>query len=145
MERQNRISERISEMLTECNLSAAELAKDIGVSVSSVRRWKRGTKYMRLFQAVALADRFGCSLDYLTGRSDTYLDFTPRRRPPFYEQLRAIMNEKGVSRNRINRETRIKSSHFTDWKNGAEPHILSVIELADYLDVSVDILVGRDG
>lgn len=54
------------------------------------------------------------------------------------------MKEKGISRNRVNKETYIKSSHFVDWKSGADPHILSLLELAEYFDVSLDKLVGRE-
>lgn len=99
---------------------------------------------MRLSQIVKIANYLDCSLDFLTGRSDEVLDFQPQECPPFYPYLRMLLKLKGVSRNQINTNTRIKSSHFVDWKNGADPHILSLIELADYLDITLDILVGRE-
>ncbi len=138
------IGERLSELLSENDISAEALAEELGVNASTVRRWKRGAKYMRLGNAVAIANRFGCSLEFLTGRSDTFIDFSPHPAPPFYPHLRELMKEKGISRNRINRETHIRSSHFVDWSKGADPNITSALELADYLDVSLDILTGRD-
>lgn len=91
-----------------------------------------------------IADYFNCSLDFLVGRSNTFIDFIPKECPPFYEHFKKIISEKGVTRNKINTDTKIKSSHLVDWKNGAEPQIGSLIELAEYLDISIDFLLGRD-
>ena len=144
MEEQIKIGEIISELLTIKDIDGKTLAKDLGVSDSTVSRWKSGSKYMRLSQIVKIANYFNCSLDFLVGRSDNVLDFQPQDCPPFYPYLRELLKKKNISRNQINKETRIKSSHFVDWKNGSDPHILSLIELANYLDVTLDILVGRE-
>ena len=144
MNEQLKTGERITELMTICGTDNKTFAKAMGVNVSTVGRWKSNAKYMRLAQAVKIAEYFGCSLDFLFGRTEEMLDFSPCPCPPFYPHLRELLKKKGVSRNQINQETRIKSSHFVDWKNGADPHILSLIELADYLDISLDILVGRE-
>ena len=144
METEVKTGARISELLVERNISNKTFAQAIGVNVSTVGRWKRNAKYMRLSQILKIADYFNCSLDFLVGRSEKDIDFQPKKCPPFYEHFRSLLEEKGISRNKINQETRIKSSHFVDWKNGADPHIFSLIELADYLDITLDVLVGRD-
>ncbi len=144
METELKIGTRITELLTEKNISNKTFAQAIGVNVSTVGRWKRNAKYMRLSQILKVANYFHCSLDFLVGRSETVIDFQPKECPPFYEHLRVLIEKKGISRNRINQETRIKSSHFVDWKNGADPHIFSLIELADYLEITLDVLIGRD-
>ncbi len=139
-----KISERLTELMNEKGISNNELASILGVTPCSVGRWKRGVKNMRLTQFVMIANYFNCSLDFLAGRSETFIDFVPKKCPPFYEHFKKLISEKGISRNKINTETKIKSSHFVDWKNGAEPQIHSLIELADYLDISLDYLLGRD-
>ena len=144
MEEALKIGERLNELLTVKAVDNKTFAQAMGVNVSTVGRWRNGAKYMRLSQIVKIAEFFDCSLDFLVGRTDKLLDFSPIPCPPFYPHLREFLKKKGVSRNQINQETRIKSSHFVDWKNGADPHILSLIELADYLDISLDILVGRE-
>lgn len=144
MDNELKINERLTELMNEKGISNKELAKILGVTPCSVGRWKRGVKNMRLTQFIMIANYFNCSLDFLAGRSETYIDFIPKECPPFYEYLKKLMSEKGISRNKINTETKIKSSHFVDWKNGAEPQIHSLIELADYLDISIDCLIGRD-
>lgn len=54
------------------------------------------------------------------------------------------MKEKGVTRYRMAKESKIKDSYFTAWSRGADPNVDSVMEAADYLNVSIDYLVGRD-
>ena len=139
-----KISERLTELMSEKGVSNSELATVLGVTPCSVGRWKRGAKNMRFPQFIMIADYFNCSLDFLVGRSETYLDFVPKECPPFYEHFCKLISERGISKNKINTETSVKSSHLVDWKNGAKPQIHSLVELAEYLDISIDFLVGRD-
>jgi transcriptional regulator with XRE-family HTH domain len=144
MQTEIKIGERLTELMFDKEINNKELAKILGVSPHTVGKWKHGANNMRLTQFIAIADYFNCSLDFLVGRSETVIDFTPQECPPFYEHLRSILKSKRKTKYRINKETKIKSSHFVDWKNGSDPQIHSLIELADYLDVSLDYLVGRD-
>ena len=138
------ISERLTELMNEKVINNKELAEILGVSPHTVGIWKKGRNNMRLPQFIAIADYFNCSLDFLAGRSETVIDFIPKKCPPFYERLREILKRNNITKYRVNADTKIKSSHFVDWKNGAEPQIHSLIELADYLDISLDYLLGRD-
>lgn len=52
-----------------------------------------------------IADYFNCSLDFLVGRSNTFIDFIPKECPPFYEHFKKIISEKGVTRNKINTDS----------------------------------------
>ncbi len=144
MENELKIGERLTELMLEKGISNKELAKALGVSLGTVGYWKKGKNNMRLPQFIAIADYFNCSLDFLAGRSETFIDFIPKECPPFYAHLKRILADKKTTKYRINGETKIKSSHFVDWKNGSEPQIYSLIELADYLDITLDYLLGRD-
>lgn len=53
------------------------------------------------------------------------------------------MNEKKVSRYELVKNTRIYDSYFSNWKIGADIHILTLVLLAD-LDCSIDYLIGSD-
>lgn len=140
-----KISDRLSELMIHKGVDSKTLAKEIGVSESTISRWKSNSKYMLLSGALKIADFFNCSLDFIVGRSETMIDFTPQRvLPHFYENLRSIMKQRNVTRYEINAKTKIKSSHFVDWGRGSDPHILSLVELADYLEVTLDYLVGRE-
>ncbi len=144
METKIKIGERLTELMKEKEISNKEIAKVLGVSLGTVGYWKKGKNNMRLPQFIAIADYFNCSLDFLAGRSETVIDFIPKKCPPLYEHLKLILASKKITKYRMCADTKIKSSHLTDWKNGAEPQIYSLIELADYLDISLDYLLGRD-
>lgn len=146
MDNLSKFSERLKDLMFEANdIKSEQLGKAIGISGQTIRAWCDGSQSIFLSKAVRLADYFHCSLEYLVGRSDTLLDFTIKPCPPFYDQFRAVMKERGATRYRMAKESKIKDSYFTTWKEGSDPHILSVITVADYLDVTIDYLVGREG
>ena len=144
MENASAFGERLTELMVINNIDTAHLAAAVGVHATTVQRWRRGTKYLFLSQLVKLADYFDCSLDFLTGRTDTVLDYSPKPCPPFYARFREVMAERGITRYRMSKETKIKDSDLTEWSKGTDPHLFSLIEVADYLNVSVDYLVGRE-
>lgn len=138
------LSERLKDLMLDADIKSAKLGEIIGVSGQSVRGWCDGSQNISLCNLKKLADYFECSIDFLIGKSDIFLEYTPKVCPPFFERLRDVMAEKNKSRYRTGKESKIKDSYFTVWKKGADPRVYSLMELADYLQVSVDYLVGRD-
>lgn len=54
------------------------------------------------------------------------------------------LQEKRISAYKIAKETRISQGLMNEYKNGIKiPSIENLIKIADYLDVSIDYLVGR--
>ena len=49
----------------KAGISAADCAKEIGLTVHAYRRWERGEVEPRVSQAITLAELFGCTLDEL--------------------------------------------------------------------------------
>ena len=52
------------------DLSQEELATTLGVSSATVRLWEAGTTKPSASNLLAMSDMFGCSVDYLLGRTD---------------------------------------------------------------------------
>lgn len=52
------------------DLSQEELAERLGVSSASIRLWESGTTRPSASNLLAMSDLFGCSVDYLLGRTD---------------------------------------------------------------------------
>lgn len=50
--------------------SQEDLAERIGVSRDSVKNWETGATPVKSSSLMDMADLFGCTLDYLMGRSD---------------------------------------------------------------------------
>ena len=136
--------ERLSELIFESGTNAAKLSLELGYGNATISRYLTGRSLPTVEAAVRLADYFQCSLDFLAGRSETVLDYLVREMPPFYDSLRAVMKEKGVTRYRLVKDLPIYDGYFTNWKKGKSPNILTLILLADYLDVTIDYMVGRE-
>lgn len=136
--------ERLKELMFDNGQMASyELAEKVGVHFTTVNLWLSGKALISLANAVKLADVFSCSLDYLAGISETDQSVPARSLEPFYTRLRSVMKLCGVTRYRIAKETEIKDIYFTKWSRGAVPDLISVIKVAQYLNVSLDYLTGR--
>ena len=46
-------------------MTAEEVAKEVGVSVNTIRSWERGETEPSVTKAVKLASLYGCTIDYL--------------------------------------------------------------------------------
>jgi transcriptional regulator with XRE-family HTH domain len=62
--------EVLKKLRTQRGLTQLELAKIFGVTDRAIRMYEAGSSMPSLSFAIALADYFGVSLDYLVGRSD---------------------------------------------------------------------------
>ena len=138
----SKFSERLNELITDKNLSPEELGQKIGFSGRTIRHWLNDEHSVFRSQLIKLAIYFNCPIDFIAGRIDFYNDFSHKECPPFIEQLYKVLNERGVSTYKLNKDTSIKFSYLTRYRRGTEPHLYSLIELADYLNCSIDYLIG---
>jgi transcriptional regulator with XRE-family HTH domain len=136
--------ERVKELMFDENMKSEGLGKSIGTDGSTVRRWLRTDSRPNLNNLIALAEHFHCSIEFLTGRSEKLLDFTPQSPLPFTQGLRRVLAERGMSRYFLDKNTKFKDSYFYSWDHGAIPDIFTVCELADLLECTVDYLVRRE-
>ena len=141
----NKFPERLKElMFYRGNMKSEELAKTIGVSGSSVRSWCNGTQNIYLSNMIKLADFFECSLDFLAGLTDYQDTVKPIKCPPFYENLRKVMKEEGITRYSLTKKGELNDTYFTQWKRGADVHINTLLYLAKQIKCTLDHLVGRE-
>jgi len=64
------IGERLKELRLEYGLSQAKLAKETGLTQSSIFYWEKGLKIPTAQAVVILAKYFGVTTDYLLGLED---------------------------------------------------------------------------
>lgn len=65
-------------------------------------------------------------------------------REKFKENLNELFRVSGVSNEKVAQATGISRSALGHWRTGArQPKLEAVCALADYFDVSLDVLVGR--
>lgn len=137
--------ERLKYLMLENELNGTQLAEKINVSKLSVSRYVRGTHLPTVDVAVRIADYFKVSLDYLLGseennRSDSFLPC-----PPFSERLRLLLEQNGISKYRLNKDTKIDDESIYSWLYGrTKPSLENVVRLSEYFDCTVDYLLGRE-
>lgn len=62
----------------------------------------------------------------------------------FYERLKFICDKKNLTPTKVVKELGLSTSKVTAWKNGSNPKADIILKIADYLDCSVDYLLGRE-
>ena len=97
-----------------------------------------------LSNALKLVNLFQCYLDYLVGRDDNDIKTNFLDNPPFNTQLRLVLKKEKVTAYRISKDTRISNGYFHRWYNGSDIKISTLTILADYLNCTLDYLVGRE-
>ena len=60
-------------------------------------------------------------------------------------QIYELRIQEGITQKKLAENLHISAGNFCDWEKGrSEPDIQKMILLADYFDVSLDVLVGRE-
>jgi hypothetical protein len=118
--------------------------KEIGVSGSIVRYWQRETKQVSLPNLLKLADCFGCTMDFLAGRSGNEMAFVPQTPPPFPQAFRRALAARGITRYKLTWNTKFSDNCIYSWDRGSQPDLSAFVELADLLKGAIDYLVGRE-
>lgn len=134
----------LNEILTLRDIDSVKLGKELGIDPSVVRRWRNKGIDVRLRTLVRLADYFECSIEYLCGKSHDNSKFVSGNNyPNFGERLLAVMKKNNVRPYQIFDNTKIMPSKYYYWLEGGEPSLTSLQQLAEYLNVTLDFLVGR--
>ena len=61
-----------------------------------------------------------------------------------YKVFAQMLQKKGVTPYRVHKETGVAQSTLSDWKTkGCTPSVENLTKIADYLEVTVDELIGK--
>lgn len=139
-------TERFNELLNERDLKPSVLAARLEIPKNTICRYARGAQLPNLRMAIILSGFFGCSIDYLLGRSDEGKVLEPSDIKPFGERFPIIMKQFKTNKYRIAKETALHSSILYRWQSGdCSPELESLIILSDHLGCSIEYLLGRCG
>lgn len=67
---EHKFFERLSELRMESNLSRAQLAEKLSVSIRLISYWENGQRECDFDMLLKIAEFFSVSVDYLLGRND---------------------------------------------------------------------------
>lgn len=140
----SKFAENLSALMQEYNLNAPALAKHLNTDRTNITRYLRGERLPHYDVFTKLIEFFNVSADVLLGRLE-YCDiqeFHPIQ--PFGTTLRRILKETKTTQYRVIKDLQISQATMYFWLlNNRLPTVENIDKLADYLDVSVDYLLGR--
>jgi len=140
-----KIADRLKDLINDVK-NEEDLIAYLQLSDSSIlRAWLREDVYPNFSYLIKLADYFRVSLEYLIGRTEDNSEQKFKECPPFDLQLKKLMKEKNKTQYRMAKDKLASPDHFYKWfTKKSQPRLETLIKLADYFDVSIDYLVGRE-
>ena len=140
----SKLSIRLKELMEENAINELELAVKSGIDNSSISDFlleKHAPSYNTF---VKLLSHFNCSADYLLGLTDIHTDQVLHPVLPFQERLRAVMKEQKITHQKMIETMPVSSSVLYKWVSGKSlPNAETLIRIANFLECSVDYLIGR--
>ena len=137
-------SKNLCSLMIEHQLNAPKLASILNTDRSNITRYMRGER-LPLYQGfVAIIEFFNISADVMLGLVDYSNDkeFLPVQ--PFGDRLKKVLFETKTTQYAIEKDTGISSSSVYKWLYlDCVPTIESLVKLSNYIDVSIDYLLGR--
>ena len=135
------IKDRILEILQERNISIPNFCKMANIGKNAIYELDNYTP--NLPNILKIADTLKISLDYIAGLTEQAEFNLKSYTINFYENLKRELKTQQISQNKFMRDLNYSSAAFTRWKYGDIPYFSTVIEIANYLNTSIDYLIGR--
>lgn len=94
-----------------------------------------------LESAISIANELNLSMDFLCDRkSQSEIQLRKRSSSKFLPNLLNMLKQSKISQRTFCKDMALSSSCFTRWKAGL-PYLSTVVDIADYLDCSIDDLL----
>lgn len=139
--------ERLKELRLAKNMTLKQMAESLGMVQRNYQRYETGEVDPPLSKAIALADFFGVTIDFLVGKSD-FPDYSTSEDtisfPLLPVRLKALRKAHGIDLFTVAESVGETERNYAGYENGEVlPRLRTICALADYFDVSLDYLVGR--
>ena len=140
----NMFKEKLKELLDEKQMYGSKLACEAHFgSKSTIYKWLRGEQLPKIDNAIKLRQYFNCSLDYLFGNA-SFEEAKGKIVSTFSTQLKKILKSKKITQQKLFEDLNLSSNNAKWHKLNSNLRMDTVIKIANYLNVSIDYLVGID-
>jgi transcriptional regulator with XRE-family HTH domain len=137
--------ERLRQARKALGLSQEEASELIGVSWAQYGEYERDIRGPLLSVMVRIADAWGLSLDWLTGRK-TAGGINAPDAVTFGQRLKEARKARGLSQEELAWRSGVSLATISGWECGYNrPTLVPAILVADVLDVPLDWMTGREG
>ncbi len=138
--------QNLTELWTDNNLNAAQLAKNIGIDEGTLSKYINKISLPSINNLVKIANYFNCSIDFLLGLTENEQKFSITQdinKTLFYKRYKDLLKTNHKTHYALTKELRISQSSLSDWNKGSFPRIDTLVSLSKYFNVTVEYLVGR--
>ena len=140
----SKFPERLSDLLSESELTPTTLGEKIGTSRVTINRYLSGARYPTVEYLITIADFFNCTVDYLLGLDDDIRTTAFVEPPPFSEHFLFLCNHFNVTRYEVRKQTGISMSCIYTWQSNPKyPSLENILRLSHFFDCPVDFVIGR--
>ena len=134
--------ETFKEYLSVNDISLNHFASESNIKISTLLNYPSNNP--TVFTALKIVDYLNSSLDYFEQKTNYFsCEYDKDYKINFFENLKQTMKEQKIKVKTLCSETGIGESTYYDWKNGKMPQYENLILVANYLDCSIDGLLGR--
>ena len=140
----SKYSNRLKELIGK-DISVKQLQEYLNFkSASLIYKWINNSCLPSFSNLIKLADFFEVNIDYLLGLTNNYENIKPKKLPKFSTHFVKIIKQQNSSQYRLLKDNIVSNGHLNSWLNlNSLPSTDNLIRLAEYLNVSIDELVGR--
>lgn len=131
-------------IIDDGNKSLRTLSKLINVSAFQLGKFLKGSM-PNINNALKISNYFNVSLDYLFGliNDKTCKNLKNKNMDVFVNRYEQALKNNNLTNNAFCKISSVSESSLRRWKNGEEPRLESLIEIAEKLSTSIDYLIGR--
>lgn len=134
---------RLKEVRTVHGISQNALSQKIGVSVGAVGMWEIGKRKPNYDVLMKIADFFHVSTDYLLGRDAIVEATVPYTK--FGSSLCHLREQRQLTQYELANKLHLNRETYAHYEIGKrQPDYETLVKLADFFNVSLDYLFGRN-
>lgn len=129
----------------EKSLTQMELAKILNIDQTTVSKWEVGKAIPDYDTLQRLADFYNVSVDYLLGRENKHFVSPTFEQNTALTRLKELRESKNLTQAKLAEILGVGRTTITMYEKGAIVPPADILQkLANYFDVSVDYLLGRE-
>lgn len=138
-----KFKEFLEELMYDKNLDIEQLSNRLNIDESTIYKYFNQGHLPNLDVLIKISNFFKCSINCLVDANSPN-NYSEKYVSNFYAVYLALLKKNKVSNYKVCTTLGISRNRKYDWKKGVVPNIHTLITLANYFNVSVDYLIGKE-
>lgn len=134
------VKNRLRELRETHGLTLRQVAQDLNMSFSNLGALERGEHQIREDVARKFANYYNVSFDYLLGES-----YNEEAKLLIGDKIKKLREDAHISQVELSQKINVGNKTLSDYeRNISQPSLQTLLDIANFFNVSVDYLLGRD-